>query len=40
MSDTAIIPVPEEWAKRAYVDDVGYRAKHVSAGRSRCVLGR
>ncbi len=30
MSDE-IIPVPEEWAKRAYVDDVGYRAMHAAA---------
>ena len=31
MSDPTIIPVPEAWAKRAYVDDVGYRAKHAAA---------
>jgi len=31
MSDPVVIPVPEEWAKRAYVDDVGYRAKHAAA---------
>jgi len=31
MSDPVIIPVPEAWAKRAYVDDVGYRAMHASA---------
>jgi acetyl-CoA synthetase len=30
MSDS-VIPVPAEWAKRAYVDDVGYRAKHAAA---------
>ena len=30
MSDQ-VIPVPEEWAKRAYVDDVGYRAMHAAA---------
>ncbi len=30
MSDE-VIPVPEEWAKRAYVDDVGYRAMHAAA---------
>src|SRR5262245_53958271 len=31
MSDPVIIPVPDEWAKRAYVDDVGYRAMHAAA---------
>ena len=31
MSDPVIIPVPDDWAKRAYVDDVGYRAKHAAA---------
>ncbi|HRP12184.1 MAG TPA: AMP-binding protein, partial [Terricaulis sp.] len=31
MSDPVIIPVPAEWAARAYVDDVGYRAKHAAA---------
>ncbi|HYD71625.1 MAG TPA: acetate--CoA ligase [Candidatus Binatia bacterium] len=31
MSDPVVIPVPEEWAKRAYVDDVGYRAMHAAA---------
>ena len=31
MSDPVAIPVPAEWAKRAYVDDVGYRAMHASA---------
>jgi len=31
MSDPIIIPVPAEWAARAYVDDVGYRAKHAAA---------
>jgi acetyl-CoA synthetase len=30
MSET-VIPVPAEWAKRAYVDDVGYRAMHAAA---------
>ncbi|MBS0386357.1 MAG: acetate--CoA ligase [Proteobacteria bacterium] len=31
MSDPLVIPVPPAWAKRAYVDDVGYRAMHASA---------
>jgi acetyl-CoA synthetase len=31
MSDAVTIPVPAEWAKRAHVDDVGYRAMHASA---------
>ncbi|MFZ2028903.1 MAG: acetate--CoA ligase [Vitreimonas sp.] len=31
MSDPVVIPVPPEWAKRAYVDDLGYRAMHASA---------
>jgi acetyl-CoA synthetase len=31
MSETVTIPVPSEWAKRAYVDDVGYRAMHAAA---------
>jgi len=31
VSDPVVIPVPAEWAKRAYVDDVGYRAMHASA---------
>ena len=31
MSESQIIPVPPEWAKRAYVDDVGYRAMHAAA---------
>jgi acetyl-CoA synthetase len=31
MSEAVTIPVPAEWAKRAYVDDVGYRAMHASA---------
>jgi acetyl-CoA synthetase len=31
MSDPVVIPVPEEWAKRAFVDDVGYRAMHAAA---------
>jgi len=31
MSDPVTIPVPPEWAKKAYVDDVGYRAMHASA---------
>ena len=31
MSDPVVIPVPEEWAKRAYVDDVGYRAMQAAA---------
>ncbi len=30
MSET-IIPVPAEWAQRAYVDDVAYRSKHAAA---------
>jgi acetyl-CoA synthetase len=31
MSEPVVIPVPEAWAKRAYVDDVGYRAMHAAA---------
>jgi acetyl-CoA synthetase len=31
MSEDVIIPVPAEWAKRAYVDDIGYRAMHAAA---------
>ncbi|MEQ1494013.1 MAG: AMP-binding protein, partial [Terricaulis sp.] len=31
MSDPVVIPVPQEWVKRAYVDDVKYRAMHASA---------
>jgi acetyl-CoA synthetase len=31
MSNPATLPVPPEWARRAYVDDVGYRAMHASA---------
>jgi acetyl-CoA synthetase len=31
MSGPQTIPVPPEWAKRAFVDDVGYRAMHASA---------
>ena len=31
MSDNVVIPVPEEWAKKAYVDDVKYRAMHAAA---------
>ncbi|MGE0740135.1 MAG: acetate--CoA ligase [Hyphomonadaceae bacterium] len=31
MSEPVVIPVPPEWAKRAYVDDVGYKAMHASA---------
>ncbi len=31
MSDPVVIPVPPEWAKKAYVDDVKYRAMHASA---------
>src|SRR5262249_21528199 len=31
MSDNFVIPVPAEWAKKAYVDDVGYRAMHAAA---------
>ncbi len=31
MTEPTIIPVPPEWAARAYVDDVGYRAKHAAA---------
>ncbi|MEZ6023759.1 MAG: acetate--CoA ligase [Hyphomonadaceae bacterium] len=31
MSDPQVIPVPPEWAERAYVDDVKYRAMHAAA---------
>jgi acetyl-CoA synthetase len=31
MSENVVIPVPAEWAKKAYVDDVGYRAMHAAA---------
>ncbi len=31
MSENVVIPVPPAWAKKAYVDDVGYRAMHASA---------
>jgi len=31
MSETVVVPVPEAWVKRAYVDDVGYRAMHAAA---------
>jgi acetyl-CoA synthetase len=31
MSEPVVIPVPEDWAKRAHVDDVGYRAMHAAA---------
>jgi acetyl-CoA synthetase len=31
MSENVLIPVPEDWARRAYVDDVGYRAMHAAA---------
>jgi acetyl-CoA synthetase len=31
MSNPITLPVPPEWAKRAFVDDVGYRAMHASA---------
>jgi acetyl-CoA synthetase len=31
MSDPVVIPVPEEWAKRAYADDVKYKAMHAAA---------
>ncbi len=31
MSTPHTLPVPPNWAKRAFVDDVGYRAMHASA---------
>ncbi len=31
MSEAVTIPVSPEWAKRAYVDDVGYRAMYASS---------
>jgi len=31
MSEPVVIPVPEEWAKNALIDDVGYRAMHAAA---------
>jgi acetyl-CoA synthetase len=31
MSEPVVIPVPPEWATRAYIDDVGYGAMHASA---------
>jgi acetyl-CoA synthetase len=31
MSEPVVIPVPDAWARRAYVDDVAYRAKHAAA---------
>jgi acetyl-CoA synthetase len=31
MSDPVTIPVPPEWARRAYVDDVAYRSMHAAA---------
>ncbi|MFT3728429.1 MAG: acetate--CoA ligase [Terricaulis sp.] len=31
MSENVVIPVPAEWANRAYVDDVAYRAMHAAA---------
>ena len=31
MSTETLIPVPPEWAKRAYVDDVAYRSMHAAA---------
>ncbi len=31
MSENVVIPVPAEWARRAYVDDVTYRAMHAAA---------
>jgi len=31
MSESVVIPVPAEWAKRAYVDDVRYHAMHAAA---------
>ncbi len=31
MSEPVVIPVPAEWAKRAYVDDVRYHAMHAAA---------
>ncbi|HET9230159.1 MAG TPA: acetate--CoA ligase, partial [Vitreimonas sp.] len=31
MSESVVIPIPEEWAKKAYVDDVAYRAMHAAA---------
>ncbi len=31
MSENVVIPVPPDWARRAYVDDVTYRAMHAAA---------
>jgi acetyl-CoA synthetase len=31
MLETSVVPVSPEWAKRAYVDDVAYRAMHAAA---------
>ncbi len=31
MSTPTTLPVPPDWARRAYIDDVGYRAMHASA---------
>src|SRR5689334_14374628 len=31
MSENVVIPVPPDWAKHAYIDDLGYRAMHASA---------
>jgi len=31
MSENVLIPVPAAWAKKAYVDDIGYRAMHAAA---------
>ncbi|MGE3931574.1 MAG: AMP-binding protein, partial [Hyphomonadaceae bacterium] len=31
MSEEVVIPVPREWAARAYVDDVAYRSMHAAA---------
>ncbi|GAM97609.1 acetyl-coenzyme A synthetase [alpha proteobacterium U9-1i] len=31
MSESVVIPVPDAWARKAYVDDVAYRAKHAAA---------
>jgi acetyl-CoA synthetase len=31
MSDPVVIPVPEEWAKKAFADDVKYQSMHASA---------
>ena len=31
MSENVVIPVPDAWARKAYVDDVAYRGKHAAA---------